>query len=104
LRDKKTKMNEREIIAKNIRQYRLSRGLKQRDLAGKVGLSHDTMSKIETGKQQNIGLKYLVSICRELDISIEELFLENPGRLKIEIVASKKGIEALKEICKKFFK
>ncbi len=95
-------MNEREILAKNLRQYRLSRGLRQEDFAKKVGLSKDTISKIEVGKQHNIGLKFLVSICRELDISIEELFLENPGRLRFEIVASEKGIKALKEIGKQF--
>lgn len=103
MRDKKTNMDEREIIAKNIRQYRLGRGLKQKDLAARVGLSHDTISKIETGKQHNIGSKYLVSICRELHISIEELFFENPQKLRLEIVASEKGIESLKKICKKFF-
>lgn len=97
-------MNEREIIAKNLRQYRHVKGLKQKDLAAAVGLSTDTISKIEAGKQENIGLKYLTAICRELKIGIEELFLDTPGRLRIEIVASEKGIEALKEICKKFFK
>jgi len=97
-------MNEREILAKNLRQYRQVKGLTQKDLAAKIGLSKDTISKIETSKQNNVGLKYLVSICRHLDISIEQLFLEDPKRLRIEVVASEKGIEALKEICKKFFK
>ncbi|MBA7666758.1 hypothetical protein ES703_74839 [subsurface metagenome] len=97
-------MDERKIIAKNLRQYRNAKGLKQKDLAARVGLSSDTISKIEAGKQNNVGLKYLVAICRELDISIEELFLEDPKILRIEIVASEKGIETLKEICKKFFK
>ncbi|GAI83231.1 unnamed protein product, partial [marine sediment metagenome] len=93
---------EREIVAKNLRQYRQVKGMLQKDLAAKVGLSKDTISKIETGKQHNIGMKFLVSICRELNISIEELFLENPGKLRIEIVASEKGIKALKEIAKQF--
>ena len=97
-------MDEREIVAKNLRQYRQIKGLKQKDLAAAVGLCHDTISKIETGKQENIGLKYLIAICRELKIGIEELFLDTPGRLRIEIVASEKGIEALKEIGKKFLK
>lgn len=102
MRDKKTKMDEREIVVKNLRRYRLAKGLQQKELAAKVGLSKDTISKLEVGKQHNIGSKYLVSICRELDISIEELFLENPGRLRFEIVASEKGIESLKEIGKQF--
>ena len=97
------KTDERAITAKNLRQYRLVKGLKQKELAAKVGLSTDTISKIELGKQENIGMKYLVSICRELDISIEELFLEDPKSLKVELVASEKNIEALKEICGRIF-
>lgn len=76
--------------------------MQQKDLAAKVGLSKDTISKIETGKQENVGLKYLSAMCRELNISIEELFLEDPKKLRIEIVASAKGIEALKEIARQF--
>ena len=103
MRDEKTKMKEQETLAKNVKRYRQVKGLKQKELAVKVGLSADTICKIETGKQHNVGLKFLTAICRALDISIEELFLENPQRLRIEIVASEKGIESLKKTCKKFF-
>lgn len=95
-------MEEWETLAKNLKRYRLLKGLKQSDLAAKVGLTSDTICKIETGKQENIGHKHLIAICRALDISIEELFLEDPKKLRIEIVASKKGIEALKEIARQF--
>ncbi|MBA7627803.1 hypothetical protein ES703_35272 [subsurface metagenome] len=95
-------MEERETLAQNLRHCRQVKGMSQKELAAKVGLSKDTISKIETGKQDNIGLKFLSAICRELNISIEELFLEDPKRLKIEIVASAKGIEALKEVARQF--
>ncbi len=101
---RKTKMSEQSIVGKNLRAYRQLKGLKQKELAAAVGLSVDTICKVELGKQENIGLKYLTLFCRELDISIEELFLENPKSLKVELVASEKNIEALKKICKKFFK
>jgi len=104
LRDKKTKMSEREILGKNIRGFRQLKGLRQKELSKAVGLSMDTISKIELGKQENIGLKYLISICRELDIAIEQLFLEDPKSLRIELVISDKNFEGLKEICKKLFK
>jgi transcriptional regulator with XRE-family HTH domain len=86
-------MNEREIMGKNLRTHGQAKGLRQKDLATRVGLSVDAVSKIELGKQENIGIKYLVSICQELDIGIEELFLENPRSLRIEPVISNKNVE-----------
>jgi len=70
-------------------------------------LTKDTISKIETGKQENIGMKYLASICRELNISIEELFMEDPKRIKLELVVSDKNVNTVKaaiEAFNKFFK
>jgi len=101
---KKTKMSEREILGKNLRAFRQLKGLRQKELAKAVGLSMDTISKIELAKQKNIGIKYIFSICRELDIGIEQLFLEDPKSLRIELVISDKNFEGLKEICKKLFK
>ena len=51
MRDKKTKMSEREILAKNLRRYRQVKGLTQKDLAEKVSIAKDTISQIELGKQ-----------------------------------------------------
>lgn len=95
-------MNETEILAKNLKRYRLVKGMKQKELAVKVGLSSDTICKLETGKQENIGMKFLTAFCRELDISIEELLMENPQRLLIEIVASEKNIEMVKAFIQVF--
>ncbi|MBA7611828.1 hypothetical protein ES703_19059 [subsurface metagenome] len=95
-------MEEREILAKNVKRYREFKGLKQKELAVKVGLTSDTISKIETAKQENIGSKYLTAICRELDISMEELFMEDPHRLRIDIVVSDKNIEVVKAIIEAF--
>lgn len=93
---------ERETLAKNLKRHRQVKGFKQKDLAAKVGLSPDTICKIETGKQHNVGLKFLTAICRALDISIEELFMEDPRRLRIDIVASDKNIEFIKAIIQAF--
>ncbi|MBA7597011.1 hypothetical protein ES703_04021 [subsurface metagenome] len=97
-------MNKREVLGRNIRAYRQLKGLRQKELADKVGLSMDTISKIERSKQENVGIKYLFLISEELDIGIEQLFLEDPKSLKIELIVSDKNIEAMKKICKKFFK
>lgn len=61
-------MNEREIMRKNLRVHGQAKGLRQKDLTARVGLSVNAVSKIELGKQENIGIKYLASICRGLPL------------------------------------
>ncbi|MBA7714410.1 hypothetical protein ES703_123432 [subsurface metagenome] len=58
-------MDEREVLAKNLKRYRSSKGLSQKDLGIKVGMRAEPISNIELAKQRNIGLKYLILICRE---------------------------------------
>ncbi len=91
-------MNEREIIAKNLRQYRLIKGMQQKELAEKVGLSKDTISKIETGKQHNIGSKYLILISRELDVELFQLFMADPEALTIKLVVSDQNLRSAKRL------
>jgi len=66
-----------KTLAFNLKRLRQFKGLTQEELAKKVGLTKDTISKIELGKQENVGFKYLISICKELGIGIEELFIKN---------------------------
>jgi DNA-binding Xre family transcriptional regulator len=53
----------------------LQRGLKQRDLAEKVGISEFLLSHIITGKRR--GLPYRQKICKILDVSEKELWNGN---------------------------
>jgi len=89
-------------LASNLRRYRQLKGLSQKDLASKVGLSADSISKIELGKYGNPGLKYLKSICRVLNVSIGELLMENPRTLKFEIVVSEKNSKVIEAILQTF--
>jgi len=89
-------MDEKKILGKNVRRYRQLKGLTQGELAKKVGLTKDTISKIELGKQENVGSKHLISICRELDISMEELFMEEARFIKI--VLSDQNVQSLEKI------
>jgi len=66
------------IFGKNLQRYRQFRGLTQSDLAAKVGLNKDTISKIELAKHRNMGFKYVILICKELDVKIEKLFTKDP--------------------------
>jgi len=91
-------MDEKKILGKNIKRLRQVKGLTQKDLAKKVGLTKDTISKIERGEQENVGSKYLISICRELNVTMEELFMEHPEEKVIKIVFSKQNIRSVERI------
>jgi len=65
------------VLAQNLKRHRQSKGLTQKELGLKVGLTKDTISMLELGKQENIGLKYLIMIRRELGIGMEKLFEKN---------------------------
>jgi len=66
------------IFGTNLKRWRQFCGLKQDELAVKVGLSKDTISKIEVAKAEKLGLKYVIAICNVLDVKIEELFVKDP--------------------------
>ena len=91
-------MKEMDILGENIRRHRQLKGLTQEDLAKKVGWNKDTISKIELGKLKNPGLKHLISICRELDIEMEELFIADPATKFIKLVLSDQNIQSLERI------
>jgi len=97
-------MNEGKIFGKNVKRVRQVKGLTQRELAVKVGLATDTVSNIERGNQENLGMKNMIAICQELSVDLQQLFLEDPASVDIKLVISDKNFEALKEICDKFFK
>jgi len=91
-------MREKETLAFNLKRLRQFKGLTQEDLAKKVGLTKDTISKIELGKQENIGFKYLITICRELDIAIEELLIRDSSALPIKLVLSNENVENIRKL------
>ena len=95
-------MDEREVLAKNLKRYRSSKGLSQKELGIKVGMRAETISNIELVKQRNIGLKYLILICRELEIGIGELFLKNPDSVSFKLIISDKNVQVIKEIFNQF--
>jgi len=82
---KEEKMKELETLGRNIKRYRQFKELTQTELAAKVGLNKDTISKIELGKLKNPGLKHLTRISQELNVTLEELFMEEAKFIKLVI-------------------
>lgn len=93
-------MNKLETIGRNLRRLRLSSDLTQAQLALQVGLSKDTISKIEQGKQKNIGIKYLILICRVLNADLEQLFIKDAKSILVNFTVSDGSVRALGEIIK----
>jgi len=91
-------MTELEILAKNVKRYRNVRGLKQSELAEKIGISSDYMCKIENAKTDNIGSKYLFRICRELKIELVQLFMEDPEELFLKFVMSSQNLSSFERL------
>lgn len=58
----------------NIKLKRISKDLTQKELAKKVGISNVTLSKIEKGNYENITLKTMIKLAKELNTTVQELF------------------------------
>lgn len=56
----------------NLKIARVKKGLSQKELANKVGISPATVSKAETGKF-DLRLSTLLKLSKILDVTVEEL-------------------------------
>lgn len=57
------------IIANYLKDQRITQGLSQRELAHKVGVSHDTIRFIEGGRRQP-SLRVFLDICNALSVEV----------------------------------
>ena len=62
---------------KNLRMKlaRMEKDLSQIELANRIGVTRQTIGMIEAG-DYNPSLKLCIAICRELDKTLDDLFLE----------------------------
>ncbi|MDN9859803.1 helix-turn-helix domain-containing protein [Clostridioides difficile] len=58
----------------NLKIFRIKKGLKQQELADRVGISRYYLSKLETGKANNPSNDLMIKLSRALDTTVEELF------------------------------
>ena len=63
-------------IGKNIKKYRINKGLKQHDLARKLYMSDSFIAKLESKTRQTISIDTLEQIAKALDVDIAEFFKE----------------------------
>ena len=62
------------LIGRNIKKYRMKKGLKQRELAEKLYLSDSFIAKLESVTHQTISIDTLLDIANILDCDIRDFF------------------------------
>lgn len=63
----------KETIGNNIKKYREMSGIKQEELAERIGISQSTLSGYENGTRE-ANYEKICLICKELSIEPNELF------------------------------
>lgn len=63
-------------IGKNIRKYRMQKGMKQRELADALFLSDSFVAKLESVTHQTIAIDTLEKFAKVLDVDIKDFFNE----------------------------
>ncbi|ADK13130.1 MULTISPECIES: helix-turn-helix transcriptional regulator [Clostridium] len=60
-----------------IKLKRIERGIKQYELANKVGISRYYMQLLEKGKAKNPSIAVMKAISKELDMPVQDLFFND---------------------------
>lgn len=66
-------MNTRNKVGKNIRQFRVLKGLSQENVADEIGMTHGNFGKIERG-EIDVNATILQKIARVFNVPVSELF------------------------------
>ena len=61
------------MLADNVERYRTKKGLSQDQLARKAGVTYSTLTKMESGVNQNPKVKTLQQIAAALDVTLDDL-------------------------------
>ena len=61
------------MLGKNIKKYRVLKGLTQEKLAQRADVTYSSLSKIEAGYNDNPGIKTVQKIAVVLDVTIDDL-------------------------------
>ena len=64
------------MLVENIKQYRTKMGLSQDQLARKAGITYSTLTKLESGVNQNPKVKTLQQLTKALEVTLNDLMEE----------------------------
>lgn len=66
-------VNNKSVIAENIKKYRKKKGITQDKLSKLADITYNTIIKIESGVTSNPRVETLKSIANALNVSIDDL-------------------------------
>ncbi|MBQ7885592.1 MAG: helix-turn-helix transcriptional regulator [Clostridia bacterium] len=98
-----------ETIGRRLRAVREEKGYSREDIAQRLGISSNRLSRIETGKS-SISLDVLVKLCSILQVSETKIILgtdvspnlESNARFqKLAAECSEYTVEAMLQVCKR---
>jgi transcriptional regulator with XRE-family HTH domain len=64
------------MLADNLKWYRAKIGLSQDQLARKAGITYSTLTKLESGVNQNPKVKTLQQLAQALEVTLDDLMKE----------------------------
>jgi transcriptional regulator with XRE-family HTH domain len=64
------------MLAENIKRYRTKMGLSQDQLARKARITYSTLTKLESGVNQNPKVKTLQQLAAALEVTLNDLMRE----------------------------
>ncbi len=64
------------MLAENVKRYRTKMGLSQDQLARKARITYSTLTKLESGVNQNPKVKTLQEIAKALGVTLNDLMKE----------------------------
>lgn len=68
------------VIGKNIKKFRIKKGLKQHELAEELFLSESFVAKLESITRQTISIDTLEKFAEVLDVDIKEFFTKENNK------------------------
>lgn len=73
-----------ETIGSVLRKYRLKAGLSKVELARRVGVDRELITRWETGVTENMALPYLVALMDACGVKVKITFMEGQATLEEE--------------------
>ena len=74
--DRRNMKDVNTVIGKNVQRYRRRRGLTQHQLARRIGVTYQAISKWENGRSTP-DISLLPELCRVFDCRIDDLFVRS---------------------------
>lgn len=74
-----------KLVSIYVKEWRERNGLKQSELAERLGILRESLSDLENGRLRRLSLDYVENVCTTLDVSLVDLLgWDDRGKLALE--------------------